>query len=65
MKNLGNGVTNLESMALLYAISNLGEYRQGVSTMQKYYFPVRRLSQAVNNVETLLEEYIEQDGLTL
>ncbi len=63
MRNLGNGVTNLESVALLYAITNLGEYRQGVSTMQKYYFPVRKLSMAVNNVDTLAEEHVEESGL--
>ncbi|MBQ3502318.1 MAG: hypothetical protein IJA72_01470 [Clostridia bacterium] len=63
MKNLGNGVTNLESVALLYAISNLGEYRQGVSTMQKYYFPVRKLTMAVNNVDTLTEERVEGSEL--
>ena len=64
MRNLGNGVTNLESVALLYAITNLDEYRRGVSTMQKYYFPVRKLSIAVNNVDTLTEEHVEESELT-
>lgn len=63
MKNLGNRVTNLESMALLYAITNLDEYRRGVSTMQKYYFPVRKLSMAVNSVDTLTAERVEESSL--
>ena len=64
MKNLGNGVTNLESVALWYATTNLKAYRRGVSTMQKYFFPVRKLSMAVNNVDTLTEEHVEESGLT-
>ncbi len=57
MKNFGNGVTHIENMALVYAITNLDEYRRGGSSLQKYYFPIRSLSEAINSTE--LDNYIE------
>ena len=65
MNNNSNGVTHIENMALVYAITHLGEYRDGVSTMQKYYFPIRSLSQAINNSGNYVKEYTEDNGLIL
>ena len=64
MKNLGNGVTRLENMALIYAITNLDQYKYGRSPMREYYFPIRSLSKAIDNVETFEVEYEQEDGLT-
>jgi hypothetical protein len=65
MKDKVNGVTELQNNALVYAITHLGEYRDGVSTLQKYYFPIRSLSEAVHNSDNLyLEEHIEESGMT-
>lgn len=63
MKETVNGVNELQHNALVYAITHLGEYRDGVSTMQKYYFPIRSLSEAVKNSDDLYFE--EESGLTL
>ena len=63
--NKANGVTELQYNSLVYAITHLGEYRDGVSTMQKYYFPIRSLSEAINNSDNLyLEEQVDESGLT-
>lgn len=65
MENLSNGVTHVQNMALVYAITHLSEYRDGVSTMHKYYFPIRSLSEAINNSDNYIDEQVEEDGLTL
>ena len=65
MNNL-NGVTHVQNMALVYAITNLREYKNGVSTMQKYYFPIKNLSEAINNVDNIYQNEVEEEsGLTL
>ena len=64
--NKANGVTELQYNALVYAITNLQGYKKGESSMQKYYFPIRSLSEAINNSDNLyLEEHIEESGLSL
>lgn len=63
MKNLGNGLTRLENMALIYAITNLDEYKSGRSTMREYYFPIRSLCQAIDNIEQFENEYKQEGGL--
>lgn len=57
-----NSVSRLENMALVYAITNLGEYKRGVSTMQKYYFPIRDLNQAINNADNIIEDNFEEES---
>ena len=64
MKNLGNRVTHIENMALVYAITNLDGYRHGRSTLQEYYFPIRSLSEAINASDDLVDVYEEDAGLT-
>jgi len=64
MKNLGNGVTRLENMALVYAITNLDGYKHNRSTLREYYFPIRRLGMAIDNVDILQQEYEQKDELT-
>lgn len=63
MKNLGNGVTRLENMALIYAITNLDGYKHNKSTLREYYFPIRSLSQAIDNVDAFERDYGQEDGL--
>lgn len=66
MKDKVNGVTELQYSALVYAITNLQGYKNGESTMQKYYFPIRSLSEAINSSDNLyLEEHIGESGLSL
>ena len=60
-----NGVSKLENMALVYAITHLDEYKRGVSTMQKYYFPIRDLSMAINATDNIVDEFVEESGLSL
>ena len=62
MKNLGNGVTCVENMALVYAITNLKGYKHGRSPMREYYFPIRKLGLAIDNIDTFEQEF--EDGLT-
>lgn len=66
MNNYVNGVTNLQYSSLVYAITNLQGYKKGESSMQKYYFPIKSLSEAVNNsANEYIEEFSEDTGLTL
>lgn len=65
MKNLDNGVMTARYNVLVSVIGNLDGYRHGVSTLQKYYFPIKSLSEAVHNSDNLyLEEHIEESGIT-
>lgn len=59
-----NSVSRLENMALVYAITHLDEYKRGVSTMQKYYFPIRDLSEAINATDDMVDEFVEESGLS-
>ena len=64
MRNLGNGVTRLENMALIYAITNLEGYKHNRSPMREYYFPIRKLGMAIDNVDAFEQEYEQDDELT-
>lgn len=61
--NKANGVTELQYNRLIYAIGNVTQYRNGVFTMQKYYFPIRSLSNAIDNVDTFERDYEQDDTL--
>ncbi|MFQ6724359.1 MAG: hypothetical protein ACLRFE_03400 [Clostridia bacterium] len=61
--NKVNGVTELQNTALVYAITHLEGYKRGKSSMQQYYFPIKSLSEAINN-EDLYNEIEEEDTLT-
>ena len=61
-----NGISRLENIALVYAITHLDEYKRGVSTMQKYYFPIKNLREAINNVDSMYADELEEEtGLML
>ena len=55
--NKANGVTELQYSSLVYAITHLGGYKVGKSSMVKYYFPIRSLSEAVNKLD---EQYLNE-----
>ena len=65
MNNLINGVTMVQNMALVYAITHLEGYRNGESSMQKYYFPIRNLSEAIIESDNYIDEFENESGLTL
>jgi len=63
--NKANGVSHIEYNALVYAITHLEGYKVGRSSMQEYYFPIKNLSQAINATDNYVEEFVEEEGLTL
>ena len=65
MNNSINGVTMVQNMALVYAITHLEGYRNGESSMQKYYFPIRNLSEAIIESDNYIDGFENESGLTL
>ncbi len=61
--NKANGVTEVQYNALVYAITHLDGYRRGKSSLQQYYFPIRSLSEAINNTNNLYNEEFEQEDI--
>ncbi len=56
-----NGLNQLSNVALVYAITNLDCYKSGKSSMQQYYFPIRRLTSAVNSLGNSYSDIAEQE----
>ena len=63
--NKANGVTELQYNALVCAITHLEGYKKGKSSMREYYFPIKSLSEAINNVDEQYLNEIEQEDTLL